>query len=162
MTDRSRFFAFSNTSSFVVFSHFTSSSMILNNRFSLNSGVLFINAIFEPFPLLVSRVIHKLCKDDCTGRRKWSPCPPKMQGAGVPMPNGFFACRCRVDRVQRQRNFNEFLGYFDLLAHTCSFRFVWVVFPLAIISDSADLGYSTHLTFSRTIRAYPIMLTFSY
>ena len=53
------------------------------------------------------RVIHHLRKDHGACGRKRPPGPPQMQRARVPVPDGFFARRGGVDRIQRQRDFDQ-------------------------------------------------------
>ena len=48
------------------------------------------------------RIIHHLRENHRPRRRQRSACPPKVQRAGVSVPNRFLPCRGLVDRVKRQ------------------------------------------------------------
>ena len=62
-------------------------------------------------PIRVRRgVVHHLREDHRPRRRQRAPCPPQMQGARMPVPDGLLAHAGGVDRVQRQGDFDEFLA----------------------------------------------------
>ena len=65
------------------------------------------------------RVIDHLSEDDRPRRRQRSPRPPKVQRARVPVPDRLLSRRSNVDRLQRQRHFNELLPCYHLLTHSC-------------------------------------------
>ena len=64
---------------------------------------------WEPIRVL-RRIVHHLREDDGARSRQRSPRPPEMKGAGVAVPDRFFTPRRVVDRVERERNLNEFLA----------------------------------------------------
>ena len=39
----------------------------------------------------IERVGHQACKHHRTAYGQWSPCPPQVQGADMPVPNGLVA-----------------------------------------------------------------------
>ena len=55
----------------------------------------------------------QLHKDDRTRRRQRPPRPPQMQRGRMPMPDGLLPRASRIDRIQRQGDFDEFAGGFD-------------------------------------------------
>jgi hypothetical protein len=77
---------------------------------ALGVGVLLVLPVFEPAALLVTGLIEQLRKDDSPRRRQWTPRPPQMQRARMPMPDGLLASTSRIDRVQGQRHFDELTG----------------------------------------------------
>ncbi len=69
-------------------------------------------------------VIHQLRKQHRPTRRQRPPRPPQVQGAGMPMPDRLLPRRRRVDRFQRDRDFDQFLlvGHFDPLVYSAMKR----------------------------------------
>jgi hypothetical protein len=79
----------------------------------------------KPLPLLVligfcgellgkaRRVVHQRSEQGCSARRQRPPCPPKVQRRRVPVPNRLLPRRLLIDRLQRQRDFDEFLLHLD-------------------------------------------------
>ena len=53
-------------------------------------------------------IVNELRKQHRPTRRQRSPGPPQMQGRGMPVPDRLLPRRRRIDRVQRQRDFDEF------------------------------------------------------
>src|ERR1022692_4442308 len=58
-------------------------------------------------------VIHQRSEQYRTARRQWAPRPPEMQRRWVPVPNRLLPRRLLIDRLQRQRDFDEFLFHFS-------------------------------------------------
>jgi hypothetical protein len=58
-------------------------------------------------------IVYELREDDgaCGGQRPTR--PPQVQRAGMPMPDRLLPRRRRVDRVERQRDLDEFFGRAD-------------------------------------------------
>ncbi len=77
----------------------------------LDGSFLLVLSVFEPAALLVAGIIDELRKDDRPRRRKWPPCPPKMNAARMRHAGWHFSrsARC-IDRIQRKRDFDELAG----------------------------------------------------
>ena len=56
------------------------------------------------------RVVDHLGEDDGAGRGKRPAGPPEMEGAGMPVPDGFLPGGGDVDRLERERNLDELLS----------------------------------------------------
>ena len=59
---------------------------------------------------VLRRVVDHLREDHRPRRRQRPSRPPQMQRRRVPVPDGLLACGGGVDRVERKRDFDEFLG----------------------------------------------------
>ena len=79
----------------------------------LDGGVLLVLPVFEPAALLVAGIVDQLRKDDRPRRRQRPPRPPQMQRGRMSMPDGLLPRTSRIDRVQRQGDFDELAGRFD-------------------------------------------------
>ncbi len=78
-------------------------------------GSLFlVDAIPEPAALLVTGVVDHLRKQHRPRRGQRPPRPPQVQGAGVPVADGLLPCGITVDVIQRQGDFDEFFGRFNV------------------------------------------------
>ncbi len=58
-------------------------------------------------------VVHYLTEDHRSRCRQRPPRPLQVQGARVPMADALLPRRCRIDRLQRDDDLDQFLAAFD-------------------------------------------------
>ena len=80
---------------------------------ALARGLLLVHPAGEALAGLVARVVDQLREQHSPRRRQRPPRPPQMQRAGMAMPDRLLARRGGVDVVQREGDFDEFLGGLD-------------------------------------------------
>ena len=56
-------------------------------------------------------VVDELRKQHRPARGQWPPCPPQVQRRGMAMLDGLLPRCLAIDRLQRQRDFNELLPH---------------------------------------------------
>ena len=65
---------------------------------------------------MARRIVYHLRENHGPRRRQRPPRPPLVQRARMPVTNGLLPRRRRVDRLQRQGDFNEFLSWSHALS----------------------------------------------
>ena len=106
-----------STSSFVVFSHRTSSSRILNRRSRSSSAAMSPSACRALGSVAPASTAAPGLSPAATsplpvaGGRQRPPRPPQVQRRRMPVPNRLLARRRGVDRVERQRHLDQLFSH---------------------------------------------------